>query len=106
MHIDKVTRRAVNIEPNMCWECYSCVKACPNVNMTREQFAMFMDCPPKENLKLPKYSLKYDDVVHTPFLPEGVPKLKSRLTNANVYEEFVVNTINAYYNTPHKGGGS
>jgi adenylylsulfate reductase subunit B len=29
MHIDKETRRAVNIEPNMCWECYSCVKACP-----------------------------------------------------------------------------
>ena len=29
MHIDKTIRRAVNIEPNMCWECYSCVKACP-----------------------------------------------------------------------------
>ena len=29
MHIDKTYRRAVNIEPNMCWECYSCVKACP-----------------------------------------------------------------------------
>jgi len=29
MHIDDVTRRAYNIEPNMCWECYSCVKACP-----------------------------------------------------------------------------
>ena len=29
MHIDKTTRRAVNIEPNMCWECYACVKACP-----------------------------------------------------------------------------
>jgi adenylylsulfate reductase subunit B len=29
MHIDKTHRRAVNIEPNMCWECYSCVKACP-----------------------------------------------------------------------------
>ena len=29
MHIDTITRRAVNIEPNMCWECYSCVKACP-----------------------------------------------------------------------------
>jgi len=29
MHIDKTVRRAVNIEPNMCWECYSCVKACP-----------------------------------------------------------------------------
>jgi adenylylsulfate reductase subunit B len=29
MHIDKTIRRAVNIEPNFCWECYSCVKACP-----------------------------------------------------------------------------
>ena len=29
MHIDKTHRRAFNIEPNMCWECYSCVKACP-----------------------------------------------------------------------------
>jgi adenylylsulfate reductase subunit B len=29
MHIDKTNRRAVNIEPNMCWECYACVKACP-----------------------------------------------------------------------------
>ena len=29
MHIDKITRRAVNIEPNMCLECYSCVKAWP-----------------------------------------------------------------------------
>jgi adenylylsulfate reductase subunit B len=30
MHIDPTTRRAYNIEPNMCWECYSCVKACPH----------------------------------------------------------------------------
>jgi adenylylsulfate reductase subunit B len=30
MHIDKTYRRAYNIEPNMCWECYSCVKACPH----------------------------------------------------------------------------
>jgi len=29
MHIDPTLRRAYNIEPNMCWECYSCVKACP-----------------------------------------------------------------------------
>ena len=29
MHIDPTHRRAVNIEPNMCWECYSCVKVCP-----------------------------------------------------------------------------
>ena len=30
MHIDPTYRRAYNIEPNMCWECYSCVKACPH----------------------------------------------------------------------------
>jgi len=29
MHINETVRRAVNIEPNFCWECYSCVKACP-----------------------------------------------------------------------------
>ena len=29
MHIDKVYRRSYNIEPNFCWECYSCVKYCP-----------------------------------------------------------------------------
>jgi adenylylsulfate reductase subunit B len=29
MHIDRTYRRAYNIEPNFCWECYSCVKACP-----------------------------------------------------------------------------
>ena len=30
MHIDENIRRAKNIEPNFCWVCYSCVKACPN----------------------------------------------------------------------------
>ena len=30
MHIDETIRRAKNIEPNFCWECYACVKACPN----------------------------------------------------------------------------
>ncbi|MDO9009657.1 MAG: adenylyl-sulfate reductase subunit beta, partial [Thiobacillus sp.] len=29
MHIDPVYRRSYNVEPNFCWECYSCVKACP-----------------------------------------------------------------------------
>jgi adenylylsulfate reductase subunit B len=29
MHIDKTYRRSFNIEPNFCWECYSCVKVCP-----------------------------------------------------------------------------
>jgi adenylylsulfate reductase subunit B len=29
LHIDPKTRKAYNIETDMCWECYPCVKACP-----------------------------------------------------------------------------
>jgi adenylylsulfate reductase subunit B len=29
MHIDTLFRRAYNLEPEFCWECYSCVKECP-----------------------------------------------------------------------------
>lgn len=41
MHIDKVNRRAYNIEPNMCWECYSCVKACPHYAIDVRGYADF-----------------------------------------------------------------
>ena len=41
MHIDQVTRRAVNIEPNFCWECYSCVKACPQNAIDARGYADF-----------------------------------------------------------------
>jgi adenylylsulfate reductase subunit B len=41
MHIDKTTRRAFNIEPNMCWECYSCVKACPQFAIDCRGYADF-----------------------------------------------------------------
>ena len=41
MHIDPTTRRAVNIEPNMCLECYSCVKACPNEAIDARGYADF-----------------------------------------------------------------
>src|SRR5262249_24741000 len=29
MALDTRTGKALNIEPDMCWECYSCVKTCP-----------------------------------------------------------------------------
>ena len=41
MHIDKTNRRAYNIEPNMCWECYSCVKACPQSAIDARGYADF-----------------------------------------------------------------
>lgn len=27
--LDPVTNKAYTVEPNFCWECYSCVKICP-----------------------------------------------------------------------------
>ncbi len=47
MHIDKTLRRAYNIEPNMCWECYSCVKACPHHAIDVRGYADFapLDTP-------------------------------------------------------------
>ena len=41
MNIDKTIRRAVNIEPNFCWECYSCVKACPQQAIDVRGYADF-----------------------------------------------------------------
>ena len=41
MHIDKTYRRAYNIEPNMCWECYACVKACPQNAIDARGYADF-----------------------------------------------------------------
>src|SRR5512139_3255689 len=41
MHIDKKLRRAYNIEPSMCWECYSCVKACPHQAIDVRGYADF-----------------------------------------------------------------
>ena len=41
MHIDKTLRRAYNIEPDMCWECYSCVKACPHQAIDVRGYADF-----------------------------------------------------------------
>ncbi len=41
MHIDSTYRRAYNIEPNFCWECYSCVKACPQNAIDVRGYAEF-----------------------------------------------------------------
>jgi adenylylsulfate reductase subunit B len=41
MHIDPTHRRAYNIEPNFCWECYSCVKACPQNAIDVRGYAEF-----------------------------------------------------------------
>src|SRR5436189_64966 len=39
MHIDTTYRRALNIEPNMCGECYSCVEAGAQVEIDCRGYA-------------------------------------------------------------------
>ena len=49
MHIDKTYRRAYNIEPNFCWECYSCVKACPQNAIDVRGYADFAPLGPQRS---------------------------------------------------------
>ena len=41
MHIDAAQGRAYNIEPAMCWECFACVKACPEAAIEVRGYADF-----------------------------------------------------------------
>lgn len=41
MHIDATYRRSFNVEPNFCWECYSCVKYCPHQAIDVRGYADF-----------------------------------------------------------------
>lgn len=49
---------------------------------------MFMNLKPEEELKLPEYSKEYQEVIKTPYLPEGVPELESRLKDSKLFREF------------------
>ena len=73
-----------------------CVRSSKSLNITREQLACFMDCSPTQLMELPEYSLSPDEVFSTPFLPKGVPELKSRTVEANCYRDFAQNTFKAY----------
>ena len=43
MTLDKESMKAFNLEPDMCWECYSCVKICPTQAIEVRGYADF--CP-------------------------------------------------------------
>ncbi len=42
MVLDKEKMKAFNREPEMCWECYSCVKICPQQAIDVRGYADFM----------------------------------------------------------------
>jgi adenylylsulfate reductase subunit B len=67
MRIDPVLQKAYNIEPDMCWECLSCVKACPEHAIEVRPYA---DISPlgseisvsrDENLNTIGWKIKYRD---------------------------------------------
>ena len=41
MHIDAAQGRAYNVEPTMCWECFACVKSCPEAAIEVRGYADF-----------------------------------------------------------------
>jgi len=42
MVLDKEAMKAYNNEPEMCWECYNCVKICPNQAIEVRGYADFV----------------------------------------------------------------
>ncbi len=42
MVLNKKTEKATNIEPEMCWECYNCVKICPQDAVEVRGYADFV----------------------------------------------------------------
>ncbi|OHB72526.1 MAG: adenylyl-sulfate reductase subunit beta, partial [Planctomycetes bacterium RBG_13_63_9] len=42
MVLDKETMKAFNQDPQMCWECYSCVKICPTQAIEVRGYADFV----------------------------------------------------------------
>jgi len=42
MLLDSETNKAINRAPEMCWECYSCVKICPTQAIEVRGYADFM----------------------------------------------------------------
>ncbi|MFC2035558.1 adenylyl-sulfate reductase subunit beta [Chloroflexota bacterium] len=42
MNLNTETMKAYNRDPSMCWECYSCVKICPQQAMSVRGYADFV----------------------------------------------------------------
>ena len=42
MHLDQSMGKAYNIEPDLCWECYACVKTCPQTAIDMRGYGAVM----------------------------------------------------------------
>lgn len=67
LHFAQGQRKAYNVEPNYCWECYSCVKACPQHAIDVRGYADFAPLNHKvtvlreEEKNLISWKIKYRD---------------------------------------------
>lgn len=84
MMLDKEKMKAYNQEPNFCWECYSCVKICPQQAIDVRGYADFMPLG-ASSIPLPgtgdiMWTIKFRDgrvkrfKYHTRTTPEGSVK--------------------------------
>jgi adenosine phosphosulfate reductase beta subunit len=97
MHIDETIRRAVNIEPNFCWECYSCVKACPNHAIDVRGYADFapmghsVQSHGKLNLEMEKKKILY---LQSPLnrgenLFQNLPKRPLLIMEKSIHKDYI-----------------
>ena len=63
MTLDKEKMKAYNREPDMCWECYSCVKMCPqgaiSVRSYIDYSPMGAECVPMRGTDAIMWTIKY-----------------------------------------------
>lgn len=63
MVLNKETSKAFNLEPDMCWECYNCVKICPQQAIEVRGYADFMPlgatCTPMRSSDSIMWTIKF-----------------------------------------------
>lgn len=67
--IDPVTNKGYTVEPNFCWECYSCVKECPENAIDVRGYS---DFAPLNHQVMPKRDEKEQKIVWNIVYRNGV----------------------------------
>jgi adenylylsulfate reductase subunit B len=65
MYLDKEKMKAFNRDPSLCWECYNCVKICPQQAVDVRGYADFMplggSCTPLRGSDTIMWTVKFRD---------------------------------------------
>ncbi len=87
MVLDKQRNKAINREPEMCWECYNCVKICPTQAVEVRGYADFVPlggaCTPMRGTDHVMWTVKFRNGKSSGLSfrseprPKGPPNLKA-----------------------------